>query len=241
MNSRFPTLSVAVLHFVPAIAVFGFYLVAARVLASWGAPQTAALLLAFLVVGMPLQLTIMKRYATAAGKGSIRDAIAFRQPQPVWLTIALVIAAFALVAGMLATIPFDRISTGLAERVFWWVPTAARPASAVTGAGAFVMATLILQIVIDGIVNPIVEELYFRGFLLPRLSHLGWRAPLFSAALFTLAHLWQPHNYITIFAMVLPLTYITWWRRNIYVQMIAHCLANTIGATMSLVAYLQAH
>ena len=229
------------LHFLPAIAVFGFYLIALRALAGLGAAQTAALLLAFTVVGMPLQLAIMRRAATAAGHGSIRDAIAFRQPQPAWLTIALVIAAFALVAAMLAMIPFDRISTGLAERVFWWMPAAARPASAVTGAGAFVMATLVLQIVIDGIVNPIVEELYFRGFLLPRLSHLGWRAPLYSAALFTLAHLWQPHNYITIFATVLPLTYITWWRKNIYVQMIAHCLANTIGATLSLVAYVQAH
>lgn len=56
----------------------------------------------------------------------------------------------------------------------------------------------------------------------------------------TVAHLWQPYNYVTIFAMVLPLTLITWWRKNIYVQIVAHCLANTIGATMSLVAYLQA-
>ena len=71
-------------------------------------------------------------------------------------------------------------------------------------------------------------------------SPLGWRAPFINTALFTLAHLWQPYNYVTIFAMVLPLTLITWWRKSFYVQVVAHCLANTIGATASLVAHLQA-
>ena len=41
--------------------------------------------------------------------------------------------------------------------------------------------------------------------------------------------------------MVLPLTLITWWRKSLYVQLAAHCLANTIGATMSLMAHVQGH
>jgi membrane protease YdiL (CAAX protease family) len=233
------TMSIVALHLLPGIAVFGSYLLAAPLVTKLGAPQTAALLLAFMIVGMPLQLAIMKRHAMTEGKTSIREMIAFRQPQPVWLTMVLVVAAFALSVGMLAVFPFDRVSAGLADNLFWWLPAAARPSTAPLGLGTLVLATLILQILIDGIVNPIVEEVYFRGFLLPRLSHLGWLAPLVSTALFTLAHLWQPHNYVTIFALVLPLTFITWWRKNIYVQLIAHCLANTIGAVMALLAYGQ--
>ena len=230
------------LHVLPGIVIFGFYVIAAPVLfTSFGVPRGGTILLGFMIVGMPLQLTLMKRQATAEGKKGIREVISFRQPQPFWLTIALVAVAFALAVGILATFPLDRISSWLADKVFWWFPPPARPASDLNGAGALVLATLVLQIIVDGIVNPIVEELYFRGFLLPRLSGLGWAAPVVNTALFTLAHLWQPYNYITIFTMVLPLTLITWWRRNIYVQMISHCLANTIGATISLHAYMQAH
>ena len=141
---------------------------------------------------------------------------------------------------MFALLPLEQTSTYLAENVFWWFPAAARPGTTAAGAGAFVLPILILQVLIDGVANPVVEELYFRGYLLPRLAHLGWLAPFINTALFTVAHLWQPYAYVTIFVMVLPLTLITWWRKSFYVQMVAHCLANTIGATMSLMAHLQA-
>ncbi len=44
--------------------------------------------------------------------------------------------------------------------------------------------TVVLAIISDGIVAPILEELYFRGYLLPNMSALGWLAPLVNAALF---------------------------------------------------------
>lgn len=229
------------LHLLPGVLIFLFYLAAAPVLIKFGLPRESALLLAFVVVGMPLQLAIMKREAAAEGKDSIRQIIGLRQRMPFWLAGALVLGSFALAIGMLALLPFEQTSTYLAENVFWWLPAAARPTTTSTGAGTLVLLTLVLQVLIDGIGNPVVEELYFRGYLLPRLAHLGWLAPFINTALFTVAHLWQPYNYVTIFAMVLPLTLITWWRKNIYVQMFGHCLANTIGATMSLVAYLQAN
>ncbi len=28
-----------------------------------------------------------------------------------------------------------------------------------------------------------------------------------------------------------------WWKRNIYIAMLLHCFANTIGAALSLIAY----
>lgn len=234
------TARVMLLHLVPGALIFVFYVAAAPVLIKLGLPRVSALLLAFVVVGMPLQLGIMKRQAVAEGRNSIWQVIGLRQRMPFWLAGVLVLGSFALAIGMLAVLPFEQTSTYLAAKVFWWFPAAARPATASAGAGAFVLLALVLQVLIDGIANPVVEELYFRGYLLPRLAHLGWLAPIVNTALFAVAHLWQPHNYAMIFAMVLPLTLITWWRKNIYVQMVAHCLANTIGATMSLVAYLQA-
>ena len=91
--------------------------------------------------------------------------------------------------------------------------------------------------ILDGIINPIIEELYFRGYLLPRISRFGWIAPLISAVLFTVQHYWQPYNYPLIFLIQLPIVYIVWWKRNIYISMLAHCGGNTIGALLSLIGF----
>ena len=98
------------------------------------------------------------------------------------------------------------------------------------------LVMLIAQLVVDGLVVPIVEELYFRGHLMPRVNYLGWAAPLFSTFLFAVQHFWQPYNYLLIFLIVLPQAYIVWWKRNIYIGMLVHCTGNTLGAVLSLLA-----
>ena len=55
-----------------------------------------------------------------------------------------------------------------------------------------VVPALLATLAVDGVINPTVEELYFRGYLLPRLPVAGWPAIPLSAALFTLQHYWQP-------------------------------------------------
>ncbi|MEE9601175.1 MAG: CPBP family glutamic-type intramembrane protease [Thermoplasmata archaeon] len=45
---------------------------------------------------------------------------------------------------------------------------------------------------VDGFAAPVVEEPYFRGNLLPRVSHLGRTAPFVSAVLFYAYHFWMP-------------------------------------------------
>ena len=43
-----------------------------------------------------------------------------------------------------------------------------------------------------GIIGPTVEELYFRGPLLPRIDRLGAWAPVLNSGLFALYHFWSP-------------------------------------------------
>jgi membrane protease YdiL (CAAX protease family) len=51
---------------------------------------------------------------------------------------------------------------------------------------------IVLQVVSSGLVAPVVEELYFRGYLLPRIDRLGIWAPLIGALLFASQHVWTP-------------------------------------------------
>jgi membrane protease YdiL (CAAX protease family) len=124
--------------------------------------------------------------------------------------------------------------------VFWWLPNVFLGSSSFPGAQparTAILITLILGLLIDGIANPVVEELYFRGYLLPRISQFGWLAPLANVFLFTLQHFWQPYNYPLIFLIQLPLVYVVWWKRNIYISIVTHCAGNIIGATLALISF----
>jgi membrane protease YdiL (CAAX protease family) len=80
------------------------------------------------------------------------------------------------------------------------------------------------------IATPITEELYFRGFLLPRMARWGIWAPLISVALFSLYHFWLPWENPTRIIALLPLVYAVQWKRNIYLSIAVHSLLNTIGS-----------
>jgi membrane protease YdiL (CAAX protease family) len=215
------------LHLLPGVCVAAAYLILAAVAQRAGLPRVTGLLAAFVFVGIPIQLAILRG-------GNVR----YNVPSPWWQYVGGVIA---LVAGVmvLLQLPIGRVSDWLASHAFAWLPVAFSPAAdadIVTFGRRVVLPILILQLLIDGIVNPLVEERYFRGFLLPRLEHMRGAAPIVNTALFALNHFWQPYNYVSIFIYVLPLTYFTWWRKNYYAQAFVHCLANSFGATMTLMA-----
>jgi membrane protease YdiL (CAAX protease family) len=79
------------------------------------------------------------------------------------------------------------------------------------------------------LVLPATEELYFRGYLLPRMpSKLkGWTGIVHSG-LFALYHFWAPWLFITRTFGVLPLIYIVRRKENIILGIISHCLLNSM-------------
>ncbi len=93
---------------------------------------------------------------------------------------------------------------------------------------------MVLHVLINGLVGPIVEELYFRGYLLPGIARYGGWAPVLNTILFALYHFWTPWQLLARFVGLLPLVYTVFRRRNIYLAMIVHCSLNTIGAILML-------
>ncbi|MEA2414565.1 MAG: protease family protein [Thermoanaerobaculia bacterium] len=226
-----------VLHFLPAIAIAGAYWLATPWTSKNGVPHVAVLLAAFAVIGIPMQLGIIRRVAKAAGHSVVR----FVSPIPLWQHIVGAIVLIAI-EFLLLRLPLGRVSDYLAGHVFISLPAAFSPAAdddlAMTSR-SILLPVLLLQLLIDGIINPLVEERYFRGFLLPQLGRLRLGAPVVSTLLFAIAHFWQPYNYLSIFVYVLPLTLFTWWRKNYYQQAFVHCFANSFGAVLALAAYFR--
>lgn len=228
-----------VLHLLPGIFVVSFYILVAPLIIKLCFPPGLALLLGFLLIGIPIELGyLLYRGKKRNGAFSLRGIVLYRKRIPVWQYFAFFLLLFVLAFGVLFLI--SPLTEVLAEKVFWWLPPFLLPggsASSPTPNRTAILITLILGLVVDGLANPVVEELYFRGYLLPRISRFAWLAPLASAFLFTLQHFWQPYNYPLIFLIQLPLVYVVWRKRNIYIAMLVHCAGNTIGATLSLISF----
>jgi hypothetical protein len=88
-------------------------------------------------------------------------------------------------------------------------------------------------------IAPIIEEVYFRGYLLPRLSRFGFWAPVIHSALFALFHFWTPWLVVARVLSFLPIAYAVQWKRNIYIGMIAHVLGNSVDAVTGVMFVLQ--
>jgi membrane protease YdiL (CAAX protease family) len=89
--------------------------------------------------------------------------------------------------------------------------------------------TLLLAVLLSGFVAPVVEELYFRGFLLPRMEHWGWAAPAVNALLFAVYHFYFPENVPGIFVAFLPIAYVVKIKEDWRIGAIVHCMANLWG------------
>jgi membrane protease YdiL (CAAX protease family) len=76
---------------------------------------------------------------------------------------------------------------------------------------------------------PWVEELYFRGYLLPRISRYKWWAPVISGLFFGLYHSWQPFNFLAVFLLGAALSTIVMWKRDIRLSISLHVLANVFA------------
>jgi membrane protease YdiL (CAAX protease family) len=85
---------------------------------------------------------------------------------------------------------------------------------------------------------PWVEELYFRGYLMSRLSRYGTWTPLLSGLFFGLYHIWQLYSFPTVFLLGVALGYVVWWKKDIRLSISLHVFANTLGRLMFLMAAL---
>jgi membrane protease YdiL (CAAX protease family) len=100
------------------------------------------------------------------------------------------------------------------------------------------LSVSVLALVINGILAPVVEELYFRGYLLPRLAWMPRWAPVVSGLLFSLYHTFTPWEQLPRLLVVIPLGYVLQRNRNIYWGMIVHCTFNTMCMVMLLVSFV---
>jgi membrane protease YdiL (CAAX protease family) len=217
------------LHLAPGVPCTLAFLPAAWLVNRAGGSTYLALLLCIpLLLVCEVGVLIVERKRI---NWSWRSIIAPRRSRGVLiLDILLSVAAIyaiAEVAGALA-IPSR---TAILGAMVAWLPPWAIFGGIPAGISPY---TLWLGLFLSGLAASIVEELYYRAFLLPRIPVSGRWAPAVNAALHSICHFYTPWNYLVFFLAFLPLAYYVRLRGNILPTIITHILFNSVGVIVVL-------
>ncbi len=226
-----------ILHLLPGLLAGAIYYLLAQPVARLGLPSIVSLIAAGVLALIPFELGVILLAAMKGGPKplSFKEMIDYREQIPIWHYIALVPALF-LVTGLLFTL-LKPVSNFM-QTGFSWLP--ASMVLSLGNDGNYAQSTLIwvtaLNLLLIVIVIPVIEELYFRGFLLPRMPEgLKGFAPLANSFLFAAYHVWSPWMLVVRALGLLPMIYIVKREKNIYLGIMVHCLANLVDVITMIV------
>ena len=227
------------LHLLPGVFMLVVFMLAAPPALSAGLPPLIPVL-GSAAIGLAFQLWhLLVEGKKRNGTWSLAGIVLNRLPMPAWqyaaLTFGFVMLAF-LINGLTAP-----IGAALLETMPWlpdWFEIRNVSTLAQYSREMLLLTFLLVVLPINGLAAPIVEELYFRGYLLPRLERFGRWTPVLAAALFTLYHFWQPYYWPTVFLSMLPVVYAVWWKRSVKLGIFIHMALNILGSLLTLLQVL---
>jgi membrane protease YdiL (CAAX protease family) len=220
------------LHLLPGALLATLFYLTGPLALSAGYPAIAAGIVSGAVVLVGGELGwLLYEGRRRTGSWSIATALPFRPGPFTWrkglLTLGLFVAAFG------ASVALGSISGSIKDEFFYWLPEWALnplPTSFLdTGSETAHVVTAIGYLVFLAVLGPLVEELYFRGYLLPRIGRFGALAPLLNVSLFALYHFWKPWDLLTVIMVLGPATYAVWRLKDIRISIAVHVAINTTG------------
>jgi membrane protease YdiL (CAAX protease family) len=228
------------LHLLPGALITAFYFLAAPLVMRAGYPSLMALLLAIILILIPFELGyLLYEGKRTTGRFSLHSVVLYRDPLPLWhylLFVPLLLAWMLVVFALLA--PLDSY---LAQTFFSCLPDWSLPATSLATISQYPQGVLVVTFLAElvlSIAGPLVEELYFRGYLLPRIPASRTWAPLINVLLFSLYHFYSPWQNISRIIAILPFVYVVSWKRNVYIGIITHAAFNTTLNILGVLATL---
>ncbi len=220
-------------HLLPGVFILVLFVAAVGPVMQAGYPPLLAMALAGMG-GLAFQLAHLLWQGKRRNQHwSLEGIVLFREPLSIRQYLLLVplftISAF-LVYGMAA--PLGVYLLGLMSWLPEWFEMRDIHMLA-QYSGSSLIATFWLTLALNGLAAPIIEELYFRGYLMPRLARYGHWTPLIALALFTLYHFWQPYFWVTQFLGMLPVVLAVWWKHSVRLGILTHAAMNTIGLVLT--------
>lgn len=217
----------------PGIALGTFIVGATPVLKEWGLDPIFALFGGIGIIIVPIELGILAISAhKAAGSWSplavtnYRSKLPLRQLLPMAFGLAVwFIVTLLLWTSLIEIRVVEILSPVIPDTILQFVQTSTE--GGLPSAG-MITALIIIAFVFNGFMGPITEELYFRGYLLPRIDRFGKWAPVLNTLLFSIYHVWTPWRGPQIAIGFLPIALVAWRKKSIYVSITAHIIINIV-------------
>ncbi len=190
-------------------------------------PPLLAILIPILIVLIPVELGwLYCEGFRRNGKLSLEGIMVNHEPLP--LKDYLIIVPLLLLWSVLIFMSLDGLDQIFLHKLFYWLPGWFQIGQITPGEfnRPILTITFVLFLTLNGFAGPIVEELYFRGYLLPRIEYLkGW-APFVNVSLFSLYHFFSPWQFLTRVLAFYPLAFVVRKKNNCYLSIMTHCLLN---------------
>jgi membrane protease YdiL (CAAX protease family) len=216
---------IILLGLAPGLLILFWVLIFSSPLFGMNFPILLSLMLAIILGLIPGQLGILKFIARKENK-KIKDLILFKNKTPLKrLLLSIVISLLIALVAFMFISPYE---------VKWWglfdfVPDWFRLDKTNLAEIGYLKLTIILILIFNGFLGPIVEEIYFRGYLLPRMTKFGKLAPMVNAVIFSIYHFFTPWQNVTRIIAITPMVYLVWKNKDIKIGIFVHCLLNTFG------------
>ncbi len=193
-----------------------------------GYPSVMALSLSAIFLLIPCELGFLIYRKRVTGEKFFGGVVRYFSPLPVWQYFVWV-PVIIILAGVLMTA--TKGISDLLMTFFGWIPS-----DYILDMGMStdftkdkLITTYIFFLIFVVLAGPVTEELYFRGYLLPRMpERLKGGSMVIHSALFALYHIWTPWMVISRTLGVLPLIIIVKKKENLLPGIISHILLNSI-------------
>jgi membrane protease YdiL (CAAX protease family) len=212
-------------HLFPGILIGIAYFLLRQPIDKLGYPSLMALMISIIFVLIPFELGVLFFQGKKRnGKWSLDGIVLYRKAIPFWQVLVWVPCLF-IISGLVFTFlkPIDQF---LYSSLFSWMPQLNSGLDG-TYSRQVLIVTYSFMLVFVVVIGPWVEELYFRGFLLPRMNYLKKWSPLVHSLLFAIYHTFTPWMFVTRTVAMLPLIYAV-RQKNINLGIITHILLNSI-------------
>ena len=229
-----------ILHIMPGVLVTISFVLLKSITDSIGYPPLLAFLLAILFIDIPILLGVMLFEGKKQnGRLSLKGVVLYREKIS-WGMFALIFVGAFVGVYVLVTL-ITPVNTFLTEKFFSGLPKwifLDEQSQYMAFTKNVLVTTFAFHLVLTGLVLPWIEELYFRGYLLPRISRFNWWAPVISGLFFGLYHSWQSFGFLTVFLLGAILSTIVMWKRDIRLSIGLHVCANAFARLVFLMAAL---
>jgi hypothetical protein len=222
------------LHLLPGVFIVSLFILTAPIFMRAGFPSLFAMAAVGIPIGLGFQVWHLYRLGWMRNGGwSLAGVVEYRESMP--LARYFVYAPLFVILAFILNTLFQPVGTALLKLVPWipdWFEMR-NVDSLLQYSKSNLTITFVFYLLLNGIAAPIIEELYFRGYLMPRLSRFGKWTPVIETALFTFYHFWQPYYWATQFLFFLPVVYAVWWKKNVKLGICVHLALNLLGGLLT--------